>query len=79
MCLTPGGTRIPQVWPLSAEKAEAALCAASIPYRISRAQSQLVPEGDLLSAAPVPGSVVRSGDEVLLTVSCGPSEMPDER
>jgi beta-lactam-binding protein with PASTA domain len=37
------------------------------------------PEGHLISVAPVPGPVIRLGDEVLLTVSCGPLVVSDER
>jgi beta-lactam-binding protein with PASTA domain len=70
---------MPQVWNLPMEEAEAALHAASIPYRISRAQSQVVPEGDLVSVAPMPGTVMRPGDEVLLTVSCGAPVVPGDR
>jgi hypothetical protein len=45
---------MPQVCHLSLEEAKAALDAVGIPYRISRAQNRLIPEGDLISIAPVP-------------------------
>ncbi len=69
---------MPKVWHLSVEGAESALQGASIPYRISRAQSRVVPEGHLISVAPVPGTVMPPGDEALLTVSCGPPVVPDD-
>lgn len=70
---------MPKVWDLSTEEAEAALRAAGIEYRISRAQSRAIPDGDLVSVAPVPGTVIRPGDDVLLTVSSGPPVVSDER
>lgn len=70
---------MPQVRHLPLEVAEAAIHTANIPYRISRAQDQVVPEGDLISVAPPPAAVIRPGDEVLPTVSCGPLAVQDER
>lgn len=69
---------MPQVWHLSVEEAKAALDAVGIPYRISRAQNRVTPEGDLFSVAPVPGTIMRSGMEALLNVSDGPPVVRDE-
>jgi beta-lactam-binding protein with PASTA domain len=63
---------MPQVWHLSLEEAKAALDAVGIQYRISRAQNRLLPEGHLISIAPVPGTIMRSGMEAVLAVSYGP-------
>ncbi len=68
---------MPQVWHLSLEEAKAALDAVGIPYRISRAQNQVIPEGHLFSAAPVPGTIMRSGMEAVLNVSHGPPVVRD--
>jgi beta-lactam-binding protein with PASTA domain len=72
---------MPQVRHLPLEVAEAAIHTANIPYRISRAQDQVVPEGVLISVArrPPPAAVIRPGDEVLPTVSCGPLAVQGER
>lgn len=70
---------MPKVWHLPMEEAEATLRAAGIPCRISRSQSHVAPEGDLISVAPAPGTVIRPGDEVLLIVSCGSPVVPDEK
>ena len=68
---------MPQVWHLPLEEAEAALDAVGIPYRISRAQSRAIPEGQLISVAPVPGTIMGSGIEAVLTVSYGPPIVRD--
>jgi beta-lactam-binding protein with PASTA domain len=68
---------MPQVWHLSLEEAKAALDAVGIPYRISRAQNQVIPEGHLFSVAPVPGTIMRSGMEAVLNVSHGPPVLRD--
>jgi beta-lactam-binding protein with PASTA domain len=47
---------MPQVRHLPLEVAEAAIHTANIPYRISRAQDQVVPEGVLISVAPPPAA-----------------------
>ncbi len=63
---------MPNVWHLALGAAIKALEAAGIPYRISRSQNQTVPDGDLMSVAPVPGTIMRPDMEAVLTVSCGP-------
>ncbi len=63
---------MPLVWHLSLEEAKAALDAVGIPYRISRAQNRVIPEGHPFSIAPVPGTIMRSGMEAVPTVSHGP-------
>ena len=63
---------MPQVRHLSLEEAKAALDAVGIPYRISRAQNRLILEGHLISIAPVPGTIMRSGMKARLTMSHGP-------
>ena len=50
-----------------------------IPYRISRAENRLIPEGQLISIAPVPGTIMRSGMKAVLTVSHGPPVVGDWR
>ena len=55
---------MPQVRHLPLEVAEAAIHTANIPYRISRAQDQVVPEGDLISVAPAAAPPSFPGDEV---------------
>jgi beta-lactam-binding protein with PASTA domain len=69
--------KMPKVWHLSLEEAEAALASAGIPHRISRAQSRVVSEGHLVSVVPVPGTVMQSGTEAVLTVSLGPAAVRD--
>ena len=68
---------MPQVWHLSLEEAMATLDAVGIPYRISLAQNRLIPEGNLFSVAPAPGTIMRSGMEAVLTVSHGPPAVRD--
>jgi beta-lactam-binding protein with PASTA domain len=68
---------MPQVWHLGLEEAKAALEAVGIPYRISRAQNQVIPEGHLFSVEPVPGTIMRSGREAVLNVSYGPPVVRD--
>ena len=74
MGVGPAEPEMPQVWHLSLEEAKAALDGVGIPYRISRAQNRLIPEGRLIWIAPVPGTIMRSGMEAVLTVSHGPPE-----
>jgi beta-lactam-binding protein with PASTA domain len=64
--------KMPQVWNLTYEQPKAVLDAAGVPYRISLSQTQTVPEGDLLSVSPPPGTRLGTNVEVLLTVSSGP-------
>jgi beta-lactam-binding protein with PASTA domain len=70
--VVPEDVQMPQVWHLPLEEAEAALDLAGIPYRISRARSREIPEGQLISAAPAPGTIMDSAIEAVLTVSHGP-------
>ena len=68
---------MPQVLYLTLEEGPAALDAARIPYRISRAHNRLIPEGHLFSIARVPGTIMQSGMDAVLTVSHGPPEVGD--
>ena len=63
---------MPNVWHLPLGDAITALEAAGIPYRISRSQNQTVPDGDLMSVAPVRATMMRPDMQAVLTVSCGP-------
>jgi beta-lactam-binding protein with PASTA domain len=76
MWVVPEGVEMPQVWHLPLEEARAALDAVGIPHRISFAQSQTIPEGELLSVAPPTGATVAPGMEALLMVSSGPPVVP---
>ena len=71
------GPEMPQLWHLNLEEAKAALDAVGIPYRISRAQNRLTPEGRLFSVAPLSGTIMRSGMEAVLKVSHGPPVVRD--
>lgn len=72
----PDDAVMPLVWHLPPDEALAVLGAAGIPTRVSRAQSRTIPEGQLISVAPRPGTAVRLGEEAVLTVSCGPPVAP---
>jgi beta-lactam-binding protein with PASTA domain len=72
MAQMPHEPEMPPLWDLSLQEAEAVLAGAGIPYRIARSQSRTIPEGQVLSVAPVAGTVMRPGMEAVLTVSHGP-------
>jgi hypothetical protein len=65
--------KMPAVWSLTYQKAKAALDSAGIPYQVSFAQNQAIPEGDRL----LPELFLSAGKEALLTVSSGPPVMPN--
>jgi hypothetical protein len=78
MWVVPEGVEMPQVWHLPLEEARVALDAVGIPHRISFAQSQTIPDGELLSVAPPTGATVAPGMEALLVVSSGPPVIPHQ-
>jgi beta-lactam-binding protein with PASTA domain len=67
---------MPKVWHLPLEEAEAVLTATGIAYRVSRHQNAAVPEGELFSVSPPPGTLIGDGLEAILNVSCGPPRRP---
>ena len=67
---------MPKVWHLPLEEAKAELAAAGITYRVSQSQSRIVPEGDLISVSPLPGTPMVDGLEAILNISYGPPRRP---
>jgi beta-lactam-binding protein with PASTA domain len=72
MTAMPDEPKMPQVWNLTYQEAKAVLDAADIPYRVFFSQTQTVPEGELLSVSPPPGTRLSANVQVVLTVSSGP-------
>jgi eukaryotic-like serine/threonine-protein kinase len=69
---------MPRVSHLPLEEARDALDAVGIPHRTSFAQSQTIPEGELVSVSPPTGATLATGMEALLVVSSGPPVVPHQ-
>ena len=63
---------MPKVWHLPLEDAKDVLAAAGVAYRVSLHQSLTVPEGEMFSVSPTPGTPLAEGQVATLNVSCGP-------
>jgi beta-lactam-binding protein with PASTA domain len=68
---------MPKVWDLPLEEAKALLDAAGIRYRVSESQNLTVPEGELFSVSPPPGTPLADGLEAILNVSYGQPTRPN--
>ena len=63
---------MPRIHHLTLERARRRLQAEGLPFTVVLMQSKAVPEGELISASPRPGTSLGDGREVVLTVSVGP-------
>jgi beta-lactam-binding protein with PASTA domain len=71
--------KMPQLWNLKLEEAKAVLDSLGIQYRVSFAQSKAIPEGELLSVSPRPGTTIGTEMEALIMISSGPPLAPGQR
>jgi beta-lactam-binding protein with PASTA domain len=70
---------MPKVWDMSFEEAGSTLRAAGLEYSITRMQSLEVPKGALLTVSPRPGTPLRDGIRIVLTISIGPPVVPGQK
>ena len=68
---------MPKVWDMSFEEARRTFRAAGLAYSTHRMQSLEVPEGALLTVSPPPGTTLKDGVKIVLTISMGPPGGPE--